>query len=77
MKPVIMPHNNLVLKAPRTWDETMNGVCEDLHVTQLEGTMYSYWQPNLKQKLLILFGRHVRLAIKSEFHPPVCIDCED
>ncbi len=72
-----MSHNNMILKAPRHWDAEEHGNCEDLHITKHEGVMYSYHKPSWKEKILILFGRPIRLCICANYHPPVALDCEN
>ena len=76
MEPTTMPHTTRTLGAPRGWDEAKNGPCVGLPITDGDGVMLSYWRPSWKQRLLVLAGRPVRLAVWGASHPPVCLDVE-
>lgn len=71
MTPFHHPSANVVLVAPEGWDE---GDCDDLRVHQADGVMSSFWRPSWPERLAILLGRPVRLAIVSDLHPPVWLD---
>jgi hypothetical protein len=77
MKPVVMPHSNRIFKAPVTWDKEKHGECLDLPVSDYGGVLYSYHKPSWKERLLILFGRPIRLCIASSIQPPIALDCEN
>lgn len=76
MMPIKPAHANLVLGAPKDWDESKNGTCMDLHLYRDEdkGVMFSYWRLTWKERLGILLGKPVRLAIFSNGHPAVALD---
>jgi hypothetical protein len=75
MMPVEKSHTNMRLGKPRNWDES-RGECEVLPVTSLEGVLYSYWKATWIDRLRILIGRHVKLSVVGNSHPPVWIDTE-
>ena len=74
MQPIRMPHTTRTIGAPRDWDEKLNGPCIGLPVTDSGGTMLSFWKPSWMQRLLVLAGRPVRLAVRGASHPPVWLD---
>ena len=77
MKPITKPHTTRILFAPRDWDESKNGACGGLPVTDRDGFMYSYWKTSLKDRLTILFGRPIRLAVVGCGHPGVALDTNE
>ncbi len=76
MTPIKMPHNNRKFISPNNWDEGKYGSCSELWVTESEGILYSYWKPNFKQRIMILFGKPIRLCICGNIQPPVGLDCD-
>jgi hypothetical protein len=74
MSPVRTLSTNRVFSAPPTWSVEENGKCEELPVTAYDGVLYSYWSPSVKDRLKILFGKKIRLAIFSTVQPPVALD---
>lgn len=76
MQPISMPHNNCVFHPPSNWNSDEYGVCTSLHVSNYDGVLYSYFKPSWKEKLLILFGKPVRLCVSGSIQPPVALDCE-
>jgi hypothetical protein len=74
MKPIEMSHTNITYISPSEWDEGEHGKCINLPVSNYEGTLYSYWQVSLKERFQILFGKRIRLCIRSDSHPPVSLD---
>lgn len=75
MTPIEKSHTNMRLGKPINWDESKGG-CEVLPVTSHDGVMYSYWKPAWTDRLKILVGRHVKLSVVGNSHPPVWIDTE-
>ncbi len=75
MYPVSKEHTTRTLGKPDGWD-AKRGPCIGLPVTDAEGIMYSYWKPTIIERLRILFGRQVRLAVVGSAHPPVAVDTE-
>jgi hypothetical protein len=64
-----------ILGAPHDWDETANGTCEGLPITQSDfGVMFSYWRPTWRERFALIFGRSLRLGIFGRGHPPVSLD---
>jgi hypothetical protein len=76
MTPIRMPHTTRTLGAPKNWDEGKNGPCVGLPITDVDGVMLSYWKPTWTQRLLVLAGRPVRMAIWGSAHPPVWVDTQ-
>lgn len=76
MNPLNTAHTTRVLGAPKDWDERKNGSCIGLPITDADGVMYSYWNPSWSERLLILVGRPVRLAVVGYTHPPVSVDAQ-
>lgn len=74
MTPVTRADTTAVLGAPKGWDAARDGVCVGLPVTESGGVFYSYWRASLRERLLVLFGRPVRLAVAAAAHPPVNLD---
>lgn len=74
MRPVRTKTTHAVLGAPHAWDEASHGVCEGLPVAVGDGVTFSYWNPNLMERMAIVFGGRVRLGIFSQSHPPVSLD---
>lgn len=76
MKPYRHPETNCTFGQPADWDEAKDGTCSVLPVVISNGSIYSYWQPTWKERLQVLFGRPVRLAIFGTLQPPVMLDTE-
>jgi hypothetical protein len=57
---------------PENWDEKTHGPCQALPVLIEDGVYYSYWGFSWRQRLEILFGRPLRLAILG-MQPPVSL----
>jgi hypothetical protein len=70
------PHTNVLLSAPVDWDSAVHGECKQLHVCKFSGVMYSYWKLSFIDRLRVLFGRTIRLAVIGNNHPPVSLDTE-
>lgn len=68
MRPVRKPWTNFI------WSG--EGDIMDLPACRDDGVTYTYWRPTWKDRLLILFGRDIRLAVAGSWHPPVMIDTE-
>ena len=74
MKPVKTAATNQVLGAPGDWDEDRLGACLGLPVAYGDGFIASYWRPTWRERLAILVGRPIRLAVAGFGHPPVMLD---
>ncbi len=77
MIPITREHTNYNYKAPTEWDVAKYGECIDLPVSKYGGVLYSYHQPNFWERIQILFGKPIRLCIRSETQPPVALDLGD
>jgi hypothetical protein len=68
-------HTNMVLGAPKDWDEERDGTCVGLpiHIDLERGVMYSFWQPSEQDIANILAGVPIRLSVFGSGHPPVAI----
>jgi hypothetical protein len=75
LKPISSPHTTRILGAPSNWDES-KGECQSLPISDSKGVMYSYWRLSFKERVLILFGRPIRLAVVGTSHPPVWVDTD-
>jgi hypothetical protein len=73
MRPIRTQVTNLELQAPRSWDHE-KGECRPLPVARSEGIIYSYWKPTLWERVLLFFGRPVRLGVMGRVHPPVALE---
>ena len=74
MTPHATRNTTAVLGAPSDWDESIDGVCEGLPVTQVGGTMISYWRPTWRERLALIFGRSIKLGVVGSGHPPVSLN---
>ena len=61
---------NAELGKPADWDES-KGRCETLPVHREDDTFYSWYKFSWKDRIKVLFGCHIRLAIVAWAHPPV------
>ena len=77
MTPIKTRLTNQTLAAPGTWDAAVLGECLSLPVLRQDGVVYSYWKHTLWERVLILFGRPIRLAVVGVTHPPVAITVTD
>lgn len=71
-----MPHTTRTLGAPKKWDEEKDGPCLGLPITDSEGVMLSFWKPSWKERVALITGKPVRLAVHSSGHPPVWLDVQ-
>jgi hypothetical protein len=62
--------------APANWDEEAYGNCDVLPVCYQDGVSYSYWRFGWKQRLAILFGYPLRLAVVGR-QVPVALEILD
>ena len=75
MTPIKTPSTNLVLGAPKDWDQRSNGTCKGLPVIATEDPrFYSFWRASWRERIAVLFGQPVRLCVVGGSHPPVRID---
>ena len=74
MTPVVTANTTTVLGAPINWDSSKHGPCMGLPIVKTDDCYFSYWQPSWKERLSVLFGKPVRLAVFSHGHPPVGLD---
>lgn len=78
MKPIKTPRTNMVLGAPKEWNELRHGPCIGLPVIATEDPyFYSYWSVTWRERLAVLFGRPIRLCVVGASHPPVSIDTDE
>lgn len=63
------------LSAPPGWDR--EEPCTGLWVNRTDGIFYSWWRPSWRERLRLLFGGDVRLAIVASGHPPVALEVKD
>lgn len=73
MKFIPHPSNNLVLGAPKDWDQEAIP-CGALPVTRTPNAFTSYWQPNAEELKAMNAGQPVLLIVFGEIHPPVAIE---
>lgn len=75
MKPVKFAEFQKILGAPKTWNEAVDGPCEGLPVAVHAGVVYSVWRPTLLERLKLMSGAKVRMAVYSgTTQPPVWLD---
>jgi hypothetical protein len=72
VKPVKTRATDLEVRAPGDWGRAEK--CEPLPVGRQHGVFYSYWKPTALERLLVLFGRPIRLAIVAQRMPPVGVE---
>lgn len=72
MSPFRHPMTTVCLSAPPGWDR--DEPCIGLWVNRTDGIFFSYWRPTWRERLWLLFGWHVRLAVVASGHPPVMIE---
>lgn len=77
MIPMKTKTTDLLLGAPRDWDESKLGECKALPVCAVDGVIYSYWRLSVAERIKIFFGSPLRLAIFSERMPPVELSLPD
>jgi len=73
MEPVSNQFTTTVLGAFIGWDAERRGPCHGLpvHIDENTQHFYSYWKLGFRERLAVLFGKHVRLAVCGNSHPPV------
>jgi hypothetical protein len=78
MKPICTVACNSELGAPVGWDETKLGKCTSLPVHRDASLclLYSWWALTWRERLGLLFGKSVRLAIVGSMMPPVALDVD-
>lgn len=74
MTPIETKTTNLTMKAPKDWDVSEHGECKPLPVACEYGVFYSYWKFSFSERIKVLFGRPLRLAIHSSRMPPVALE---
>lgn len=74
MTPIHTPATTNILGAPQGWDAEKNGPCAGLPIVRSDGVSYSYWSLSWRERLTVLCGKPVRLAVASSAHPPVNLD---
>jgi hypothetical protein len=80
MKPVSFPEQNLVLNAPKDWDEKRQGPCGGLPVHRChDGRIISVWHLSLKEFFHIIFSRKIVLTVLSASgtQPPVSLGVKE
>lgn len=77
MTPIALPHTNRVLGAPPFWDETIDGKCEGLPISDGDGFIASYWKATWRERLSILFGKPVRVCVHGYTTYPLTLDTQD
>lgn len=80
LRPIETEFTSSTLGRPKGWDNSQ-GECVGLPVAIDPGdvypTFYSWWKPTLKDRIKILFGFNIRLALVSGTHPPVSLEVEN
>lgn len=71
MKAIHFKGQTNVLGKPLDWDDSKDGTCGSLPVLKFEGVIYSYWKPTLLERIKVLLGYKVRLAVAGAYMPPV------
>jgi hypothetical protein len=74
MRPIQTVVTTHVLGAPEGWDKEKHGECAGLPVCVYEGVTYSYWKLSLWERLKLVFGHSLRLAVWGSGMPPVGLD---
>lgn len=77
MNPINPGPRAVVLGAPADWREDVNGPCIGLPVIRDYGLQYSYWSLTWKERISVLFGRPIRLCVRSTSHPPVWLEVKE
>ncbi len=75
MKPIRFPGFDIVLGAPKDWNEARLGPCAGLPVRRTRnGLCQSVWKPTLRERLRFLFGGKIILSVHSgRSQPPVSL----
>lgn len=74
MKATTFEGVDLVLGAPPNWNEAEHGPCSGLPVMRREGICISRWQPTLRERIALLFGRGVYVHVASGMtQPPISL----
>jgi len=76
MKPTYPPKTTRVL-GPSGWDASCGSPCGSLCIMDVGGVMYSFWKPSLREKILILLGRSVKLGVVGDPHPSVSLGIDE
>lgn len=74
MTPINKLEGMIVLSSPHNWNAEKFGECAGLPVVYGDGFIASYWKPSFKERIMILFGRPIRLCIAGKTQPPVMLD---
>jgi len=77
MNPISISNPTRTLNKPTHWDEAKHGPCIGLPIIDSEGVMYSYWSVTWRERLHILLGKPLRLAVVGTSHPPVGIETKE
>jgi len=56
---------------PADWDEGKYGPCQGLPVMYDDGVFHSLWKPSFYDRIRLLFGGVLNLAIVANGQPPV------
>lgn len=73
MRFVNMPENNLVLTAPKDWDEEKNGPCETVSVYRDNNSFTITMEFEPHEFAALLKGGKVKLRIFGDAFPPIAL----
>lgn len=75
MKPIMFRGATGILGAPKNWDDETYGRCIGLPVHFSPPHDYqSVWRPTFLERLKLLIGWNVCLAVHGDAHPPVALE---
>lgn len=78
MTPETFKGVNLILTAPKNWDDEKRGTCRDLPVKQENGIYTSCWVPTLKEQRAIFDGACIYVSIASgSTQPPISLTVKE
>lgn len=78
MQPVSNAFTTITLGAPVNWNEPEHGKCHGLpvHIPDDRLHVYSYWALTWRERLAVLFGKTIRLAIFGDRQPPCHLEVD-
>ena len=75
LRPIETKYTTIIFSKPKNWDEA-KGNCIGLPVCTEDGINYSWWKPTFFERVKVLFGFNIRLAIVGS-QPPVSLEIEN
>lgn len=74
MKPIPFHEMDLVLGAPKDWDEATQGKCVGLPIRRVDDGCFSVWEPTPEERAIIAAGGSVTVHVFSGLtQPPIAV----